>query len=641
MRGLVRRYPGVAQSAGVASFRLGALCRRFLVLVLRGVSVVGIRGVVVSATDLRRWRVRLPHVFVVDWSHVVVLIGLLLSAVYFAVGRGSVAQSVIYDGIAAAAAVGVVIGITRNRPERRRPWLLFAAAQVLFAAGEVTFDVYARVLNRSPPVPSLADGFYLAAYPVIAIGMGALIVGLGTRRRLPGFLDAAIVWVAFALAQWVFLMAQHLNEAGLSVAGRAVALAYPAGDVVLLAGLAAFLVTPVWRTPAYRYLALSLGLLLLADEVYGVSAETYVNGDPVDAGWMMAYTCWAAAALHPSMRALGRRRRAQGRRVSGWQLGLLSAALCTPPAILLARHLSGDSLEVSAVVAAAGAMTLLVLLRVTGIVRELERSRTRERAARAEAEAAQRLLAEQNARLLEVDRLKDDFVAMISHDLRTPLTSIIGFVDLTLQERAGPIGGDQRMYLEVVARSAQRLLRIVEDLLFVARLQSGPLRLTVADVDLAAIVREAVVEAQLRAQKQEVTVALELEPIPLVLGDPGRLSQLLDNLLSNAIKFTPEGGRITVRLEPASAGVRLEVADTGIGIPPDELPGLFERFVRASTATERQLPGTGLGLYIARSIVEAHNGTIGVESTPGVGTRFRIELPAAVREDLATAERLP
>jgi signal transduction histidine kinase len=267
----------------------------------------------------------------------------------------------------------------------------------------------------------------------------------------------------------------------------------------------------------------------------------------------------------------------------------------------------------------------LVLWRLGTLIRGLDRLGAAERSARTEAEAAHRLLAEQNERLMEADRLKDEFVALISHDLRTPLTSILGYLELTLEEEG--LTPTQRSYLEVVERNAQRLLRLVSDLLFVARLEAGQLELHESEVDLAAVAQQSVMEAEPRAAARGITLKCKTEPVPDVAGDRGRIFQLFDNLVSNAIKFTPEGGEVRVSVTQANGAVRLEVADTGIGIPEVEQRRLFERFFRASTASERQIQGTGLGLYISRAIVEAHGGEISFESEPGRGTAFRIDLP--------------
>jgi signal transduction histidine kinase len=260
------------------------------------------------------------------------------------------------------------------------------------------------------------------------------------------------------------------------------------------------------------------------------------------------------------------------------------------------------------------------------LVRGLDRLRSAERGARTEAEAAHRLLTEQNERLVEADRLKDEFVALISHDLRTPLTSILGYLELTLEDEE--LTSSQRSYLEVVERNAQRLLRLVSDLLFVARLEAGQLELHESELDLVAVVQQSVHEAEPRAASGGITLKCETQPVQGVTADRGRMFQLLDNLVSNAIKFTPPGGEVRVSVGAADGAVRLEVADTGIGIPAAEQKRLFERFFRASTAADRQVQGTGLGLYIARAIVEAHGGEISFESETGRGTAFRVEIPA-------------
>jgi signal transduction histidine kinase len=262
---------------------------------------------------------------------------------------------------------------------------------------------------------------------------------------------------------------------------------------------------------------------------------------------------------------------------------------------------------------------------LAGLIRSLDGLRAAERRARAEAESAHRQLEEQNEQLREADRLKDEFVALISHDLRTPLTSIMGYLELTLEDE--DVTEQQRRYLQVVDRNAERLLRLVNDLLFVARLEAGELDLHPTELDLAEMVRQSVSEAEPRAAAGGLSLSCEAQSVPPVTGDKGRIFQLLDNLVSNAIKFTPAGGDVRVSVAPVNGVVRLEVADTGIGIASDEQRRLFERFFRASGAAERHIAGTGLGLYIARAIVEAHGGSISVESEPGLGTAFSIDMP--------------
>jgi signal transduction histidine kinase len=235
-----------------------------------------------------------------------------------------------------------------------------------------------------------------------------------------------------------------------------------------------------------------------------------------------------------------------------------------------------------------------------------------------------------NEQLLEADRVKDEFVALISHDLRTPLTSIMGYLELTLDD--GNLTEQQRGYLDIADRNADRLLRLVNDLLFVARLEAGQLDLQPGELNLAAVVRQSVAEAEPRAAAGGIELTCETSDVAAVQADKGRMYQLLDNLVSNALKFTPAGGDVRVSLTPVNGVVRLEVSDTGVGIASAEQGRLFERFFRASTASDRQIPGTGLGLYIARAIVEAHGGSIAVRSELGEGTSFRVELPAGAHQ---------
>jgi signal transduction histidine kinase len=552
------------------------------------------------------------------------LVGVAATGLYFALPWNSFAQALVYDGIGASAAVAVVFGARVHRPSLRLPWYLFAAGLFAFTVGDILFNLYDQVWDREPPVPSVADIFYLAGYPFLTVGLVLLVLRLRSEERRAGRLDAALLIVAFALCQWAFVMEGLVRDSG-SVAEKVVALSYPAMDVLLLAGLVFLALTRAWRTVAYRYLTASILLLLFADEIYGLAPELYTDATWLDAAWLLSYVFWGVAALHPSMRRLSKPSRLRGPRLSPLRLAALGAALAAAPATLVIQRATGQDIDAVAVAVGAGVLSALVLWRLAGLVRALDRLRGAERVARTEAESAHRLLVEQNERLREADRLKDEFVALISHDLRTPLTSILGYLELTLEDEE--LTDVNRGYLDVVDRNAQRLLRLVSDLLFVARLEAGQLDLEHNELDLAAVARQSVVEAEPRAASRGITLTCETEPVPPLTADKGRIFQLLDNLVSNAIKFTPEGGDVRVSVTSAEGAVRLEVTDTGIGIASDEQRHLFERFFRSSAASERQIQGTGLGLYIARAIVEAHGGEISFESEPGRGTAFRIEMP--------------
>ena len=225
--------------------------------------------------------------------------------------------------------------------------------------------------------------------------------------------------------------------------------------------------------------------------------------------------------------------------------------------------------------------------------------------------------------------MKDEFIALVSHDLRTPLTSIIGYVELALDDEGGaPLDEERRRYIEVVARSSDRLLRLVDDLLLAARLQSGRFMLSIEDADLESVAADALDEAHARADRKGVSLFLSCDGPIRIECDRRRLLQLLDNLVGNAVKFTPEGGRVELRVERTLDGAAIEVQDNGIGIPLGEEERIFDRFYRAQSAVSEQVPGTGLGLFIARAIAERHGGTLVAHRREGGGSIFRLELPS-------------
>jgi PAS domain S-box-containing protein len=250
-----------------------------------------------------------------------------------------------------------------------------------------------------------------------------------------------------------------------------------------------------------------------------------------------------------------------------------------------------------------------------------------------------RELEQRNAQLLAADREKDELISVVSHELRTPLTSIMGYLELVLEEEeeAG-LSDVYREFLLVAQRNSQRLQRLVEDLLFVSSAEAGRATLALGPVDLAEVVRDAVDAALPSASAGGVALSVSGEAGGTAIADVHRVAEVIENLLSNAVKFTPEGGRVDVEVSSDADTVAVRVLDTGRGIAEQDARRLFERFFRASDAGG--LPGAGLGLSIAKAIVEAHGGSIGVESREGEGTSFEVRLrrlgPPAV-PDVAVA----
>jgi signal transduction histidine kinase len=236
-------------------------------------------------------------------------------------------------------------------------------------------------------------------------------------------------------------------------------------------------------------------------------------------------------------------------------------------------------------------------------------------------------LGSQNRQLRELDRMKDDFVSSVSHELRTPLTSIRGYLELVLEREAGDLTEEQERFLGIVARNADRLLRVVGDLLFVAQVDAGTIALEPGACDLEEVASEAVEAVRPAAVEKGIELALAADDVPELTADRARIAQVLDNLVSNAVKFTPVGGRVTVRAFSEGNEALVEVTDTGMGIAPQDQEHLFQRFFRTAAASEEAIPGTGLGLAIVKAIVEAHGGSISVASEVGHGTTFQMRLP--------------
>jgi signal transduction histidine kinase len=232
------------------------------------------------------------------------------------------------------------------------------------------------------------------------------------------------------------------------------------------------------------------------------------------------------------------------------------------------------------------------------------------------------------ARAEELIRLRDEFVATVSHELRTPLTSILGYLELIGDDDSDARTPEQRAFLEIVQRNAERLVSLVSDLLLVAEARDRTLTLDVRNVDLGQLAEECVAAARPAAAAKQIELTLSDGSPGRLEGDRIRLAQVMDNLISNAIKFTPSGGRIAVTTKSVNGHAPLKVSDSGAGISRADQAQLFNPFFRSRSAASGAIQGTGLGLTITKAIVEAHRGSISVESALGTGTTFVVQLPA-------------
>jgi signal transduction histidine kinase len=259
-----------------------------------------------------------------------------------------------------------------------------------------------------------------------------------------------------------------------------------------------------------------------------------------------------------------------------------------------------------------------------------------ERAARRGAEERERAARAEVLAVRELERLKDLFVSSVSHELRAPMTAIIGYQELLEEGTAGPLSPAQREFVQGTLNNARRLQRLVDDLLDHARLEAGTFKLRTTIRDLTEVVAATIESMAAEAANADVKLVAELEPgLLLAEMDPQRIEQVLANFLGNAIKFTPEGGTVWVRTRTQGEGIWCEVQDTGPGIAPDDVPRLFRPF--GQLAAGAASGGSGLGLAIAKSLVEAHGGHVDVRTAPGHGSTFGFYLPSRVTGPAAPA----
>jgi signal transduction histidine kinase len=256
-------------------------------------------------------------------------------------------------------------------------------------------------------------------------------------------------------------------------------------------------------------------------------------------------------------------------------------------------------------------------------------------------------LRQANMRLAELDRLKSEFLANVTHELKSPLVTALGYTDRMIGNHLGTINDRQLKSLEISKRNLIRLRKLIDEILDFSRLDAGMARFDMAPMDLRETVHLAVENATLRAREKNISVHLSLPDTPvMVQGDSHKLLQVTINLLDNAVKFTNENGRIDITLAPLNSVWRLCVQDNGVGIPADIVPKLFERFCQVNGTLARPYSGVGLGLVIVKKIIQAHLGKVWIESILGVGTKLIVELPTvsvplAVSDSTGTAEITP
>jgi signal transduction histidine kinase len=240
------------------------------------------------------------------------------------------------------------------------------------------------------------------------------------------------------------------------------------------------------------------------------------------------------------------------------------------------------------------------------------------------------------AKLSELNQLKSNFVANISHELRTPLTHLKGYLELLTAADLGPLSDEQEQALKIMTRASERLENLIEDMILFSMIERGTINLRMVPFNLKNICNNVYKRSNPKATDRQIKMILECdEQIPSVLGDEEKIGWVLQQFLDNAIKFTSDGGTVKLKIEKEGKFVRISVIDTGIGIKADKLEEIFEPFHQLDGSSTRKVGGTGLGLSLAKRIVEAHNSFIHVTSQPGKGSQFAFLLTSVEHKQVS------
>ena len=498
----------------------------------------------------------------------------------------------------------------------------FARWEVILAAAGITSNalgdtVYSLLMDSSGnlPSPSVADLGYLLYYPLTIAALVVLVRRQSNRITGSVLFDSSLAALGAAALLAVILGPVFADAtSGATVVDGTIAALYPVFDLLLLAAVVAISASPVLRMgPRWHLLVLGLLLFAGADIAYALlnHGGGYETGTPLDAAWAAGVACcvlWVEGVDHARPDAPARLSRVP-------RIPVAALAVLVGLGVLL--FATQVEVPLVALVLAAAAIALaaaLVMVRHATMVRLLD--------------GQQRVV----ERLTDLDRSKSEMIGTVSHEMRTPLTSILGFLELVLDDAGEPLPESSKNMLVVVDRNARRLHELVGNMLILTSLESGAGTRAHAPVEISRVLRRTAESLEPLARSRGVSLTVTCGDSAIVEGDETQLERAFTNLVENALKFTPADGAVQVTADSGVAiagrpGVRIVVADTGMGVPAADVARVFDRFFRADNAKHEVVPGTGLGLAVARGIVQSHDGTIDVSSVLGEGTTFSVTLP--------------
>jgi signal transduction histidine kinase len=494
----------------------------------------------------------------------------------------------------------------------RRAWFLLALAGAGLAIGNL-ITAY-MIINGTPlPFPSLVDLVFLASYPLSVAGILTFPSAPGrnaTRSR--ALLDGATIAISLFFISWALgLDKVYGSGSSPDLLTKSAALAYPIGDVFIGTALIVAITRARRSTRVPLLLCLlGLGLAAASDSAF---AFLTANGSPssefgiiIAALVVVGYWTFGLGALYPATPS-------QGESNEG-EIGLARASLPWISALAVAITAglilaSGVPLQVFLVFPAAGLLLLLMASQLITYRDSLSLLRKSE---------------ETEAQVEKLSRAKSEVMSIVSHEFRNGLVGIQGFSEMMRDQDLS--AEDVKTFSGDIYNDSERLTRMINEMLDLDRLEAGRVELDLKPVDLNVKVREAVERARVSSKKCTIETRLDAG-LPVVVADADRLFQVVSNLLSNAIKYSPDGGEVLITTAHHDGKVAISVKDHGRGMPPEAMKRLFQRYERIDENRGEKISGTGLGLVIAREIVEMHGGKIWVESAVGEGSEFKFTIP--------------
>ncbi|VXB43541.1 sensor histidine kinase [Nocardioides sp. AX2bis] len=570
-----------------------------------------------------------------SWSVAIALAAAAVAmAVYAGVDPEGMTATACYMLVVVGASVGAWIGASRApRGHRVVPYLI-ALGVSLTSMGEVLW--FALDLMGARTDVSVADPFFFASYVALCAALWVVLARGsgrgGARVDLDFTIDLLTIVAVSVLLFWSFSLQSIAADSSLSLLARVVAIAYPLADAILLALVVRVLVSRRARASLGIPLLTGVCLWLVADITYALGFDGDTATTLTGLAWMTATVFLALAAgwsAEPPTDTAG----PPAFRSSAAQLTVALGPLAVPPLLELARDLRGEPDRLLQLLVGTAVLIALAVVRTARLIRSEERTRRQLEAAR---DAA-----------LEASRAKSMFLANMSHELRTPLTAVLGMGEILADTQLDEF---QAGLLERMNRSGTRLGALVERTLDFSRIEAGRVELETQVFDVHAMAADVAELYEPRAARAAIDFEWQVDPaVPrLVVGDPGRLFQVVTNLLDNALKFTHEGRvgltlRVATLQETGEEGPRevleLVVWDTGIGIAEADQESVFQSFSQVDDSMTRRYDGTGLGLAICRELTGLMGGTVTLYSTLGHGSTFIARIPSERPADDAPPEQ--